>query len=239
MDDIKRNKDKMRFGKEKDPEQKEKDGFAESNSTISEQLHVSREKKLNKEGKTGTISKNSEVVNKEEPEIKKEGLKRLLEEKEEKLRQEHDRLLRTQAEYENYKKRMARERANLLKFGNESLIKELLPIIDNLERSLEHANNAETIDTIIDGIEMIKKEFLKKLEKFGLKTISAKGEKFDPLKHEAKSQIETSEYPEGTIAEELQKGYFIYDRLLRPAMVVVAKPPHPPQSDSPIPHKSI
>jgi molecular chaperone GrpE len=111
---------------------------------------------------------------------KSEELARLLKEKEEELKKEHDHLLRTLAEHENYKKRMARERADFLKFGNESLIKELLPVLDNLELSLEHARNLTNADAITAGIELVKKEFLRKLEKFGLSVISARGEKFDP-----------------------------------------------------------
>jgi len=156
-----------------------------------------------------------------------EDLLKLLKEKEEELQKEHERLLRTLAEHENYKKRMAREKANFLKFGNESLIKELLSVLDNLERSLEHARNAKNKDAIIEGIELVRREFLRKLEQFGLSVISARGEKFDPNKHEATAQIETAEHPEDTVVDEFQKGYFIHDRLLRPAKVSVAKPPHP------------
>ena len=161
---------------------------------------------------------------------KSEDLAKLLKEKEEELQKEHERLLRTLAEHENYKKRMARERANFLKFGNESLIRELLPVLDNLELSLEHARNATNADAITEGIELVKKEFLRKLEKFGLSAISARGEKFDPNKHEATAQIETAEHPEDTVVDEFQKGYFIHDRLLRPAKVSVAKPPHSPKA---------
>jgi molecular chaperone GrpE len=170
-----------------------------------------------------------EILKEKQPEtsatLKREDLERLLKEKEEELKKEHDRLLRTLADHENYKKRMAREKADFLKFGNESLIKELLPVLDNLERSLEHARNANSADAITEGIELVIKEFLRKLEKFGLRVISARREKFDPNKHEAVLQIETAEHPEGTVLDEYQKGYFIHDRLLRPTRVSVAKPP--------------
>ena len=159
-------------------------------------------------------------------ETKNEDLASLLKGKEEELQKEHDRLLRTLAEHENYKKRMARERADFLKFGNESLIKELLPVLDNLELSLEHARNATNANAITEGIELVKKEFLRKLEKFGLSAISARGEKFDPNRHEAAAQIETAEHPGDTVVDEFQKGYFLHDRLLRPARVSVAKTPH-------------
>lgn len=154
-----------------------------------------------------------------------EELEKLLKEKDEKLKKEHDHLLRTMADHENYKKRMAREKTDFLKFGNESLIKELLPVLDNLERSLEHARKAPTADGLIEGIELVIKEFLQKLGKFGLSAISAQKEKFDPNKHEAVFQVETAEHPEDTVVDEYQKGYFIHDRLLRPARVSVAKTP--------------
>ena len=169
----------------------------------------------------------SEKGHKEGVEINEveEDLEGVLEKKEKELASLHDRLLRTQAEFENYKKRMSREKASMLKFGNESLMREILPIIDNLELSLGHASKVKSIDSMIEGIEMVKKELLKKLEKFGLKMVVAKGEKFDPEKHEAVAQVETAESPEGTVVDELQKGYSIHDRLLRPSKVTVAKAP--------------
>ena len=153
--------------------------------------------------------------------------------REDELRQLHDRLLRNQADFENYKKRMAREKASLLKFGNESLMREILPVIDNLERFLEHAGTAKTIERMIEGIEIIRKELLRKLETFGLTMIAAQGKQFDPDKHESVAQVETPDHPEDTVVKELQKGYFIYERLLRPAKVIVAKAstPHPPETD--------
>jgi molecular chaperone GrpE len=166
---------------------------------------------------------------------KKADLEELLKEKEEELKEKHDWLLRNQAEFENFKKRTAREKADLLKFGNESLMRELLPVIDNLERSIAHAHDAPSIDSLVSGIELIRKDLTGKLEKFGLKAIPAQGEAFDPQKHEATLQIETSDQPENTIVQELQKGYAIHDRLLRPAMVTVAKTPttSPKESSDP------
>ena len=177
--------------------------------------------------KAETLSSESSEKKRQETSLttRSEDLEGQLKEKEEELKKEHDRLLRTVAEHENYKKRMARERADFLKYGNESLMKELLPVLDNLELSLEHARKTNNADAITEGIELVKKEFLRKLEKFGLSAISARGEKFDPNKHEAAVQIETAEHPEDTVVDEFQRGYFIYGRLLRPARVSVAKAP--------------
>jgi molecular chaperone GrpE len=231
MGDMKKREVKIESDKQETLEKKREN--QELELTCSEDSLDFKDLENDDRGRGSASFENSEGLKKEKPETKKEDLAKLLEEKEEELRQKHDLLLRTQADYENYKKRMARERSNLLRFGNETLVKELLPVIDNLERSLEHARNAKTIDNIIEGIEMIQKEFLEKLEKFGLKVISAQGEKFDPTRHEATSQVETSEYPENTIINELQKGYFIHDRLLRPAMVIVARSPNSPESEPP------
>jgi len=195
----------------------------ELDSSISgEQTGAKGEKEDESKQKSGALTR-------EETELATE-LRALLEKKEEELLQKHDQLLRTQAEFENYKKRTIREKADLMQFGNEALMRELLSIIDDLERSLEHAHRSNQKDALVDGIELIKKDLLKRLEKFGLKQVASQGETFDPHKHEAIAQIETAEYPDNTIVEELQKGYLVHDRLLRPATVRVAKMP-PPRRD--------
>jgi len=213
MDEGKKIKVNFESDKGKNPKpKKEKD-----------QEHLESQDVHKKEDTTETLSPETSE------ETKNEDLASLLKVKEEELQKEHDRLLRTLAEHENYKKRMARERADFLKFGNEALIKELLPVLDNLELSLEHARNATNAHAITEGIELVRKEFLRKLEKFGLSAVSARGEKFDPNRHEAAAQIETTEHPEDTVVDEFQKGYFIHDRLIRPARVSVAKLPQSPK----------
>ena len=157
--------------------------------------------------------------------LTREVLQQMLKNKEEEIENTLDRLLRAQAEYENYKKRMAREKEDLIKFGNERLMKKLLPVLDNFERSLSHAQEANTLDGIIEGIELIRKELLRTLSMFGLREITSKGEKFDPLMHEATARVPANDHPDGTVDEEFQKGYFMHDRLLRPSMVAVATAP--------------
>ena len=219
----------MKSDKNRDHEQTEEVEHHQTNSTTAKESHGAAVEK-NAQEKRGASAENPEMNKKEKTKKKKEDLKKSLEEREEELRQKHDSLLRNQADFENFKKRTAREKADLLKFGNEALMRELLPVIDNFERSLAHAQDAPSIDDIISGIDLIKKDLMQKLEKFGLKAISAQGEPFDPLKHEATLQIETPDHIENTIVDELQKGYCIHDRLLRPAMVTVAKAPSTPQS---------
>jgi molecular chaperone GrpE len=144
--------------------------------------------------------------------------------KELEAQENYDRLLRVSAEFENYKKRASRDMEEFRKYSNQSLIKEMLSVVDNLELAMDSTNGHETIDKgLLDGLEMTHKEILKVFEKFNVKPISAKGQPFDPTFHEAVMQEETDEHPENTVINELQKGYLIHDRLLRPSMVVVAK----------------
>ncbi len=136
----------------------------------------------------------------------------------------HDRLLRVSADFENYKKRSAREMEGLRKFANESLIKEMLPVVDNLERAIDSSNNnGGAKNSIVEGVDMTLMEILKVLEKFGVKPIESLGETFDPSFHEAVMQQESEDHAENMVLQEFQKGYMINDRLLRPAMVVVSK----------------
>ena len=148
-----------------------------------------------------------------------------LETKEQQAKENYDRLLRVSAEFENYKKRTSRELEEFRKFANQSLIKEMLSVIDNLELAMNSTNGHKTIDQgLLQGLDMTHKEILKVFEKFNVKPIEAKGQIFDPTYHEAVMQEETDEVDENTVINELQRGYLIHDRLLRPAMVVVARP---------------
>jgi molecular chaperone GrpE len=137
----------------------------------------------------------------------------------------YDRFLRVSAEFENYKKRSTREMDDFRKYSNQSLIKEMLAVVDNLERALNSSNGNSSIDKCMaDGVNLTLKEILKVFEKFNVKPIESIGQPFDPTFHQAMMQEETDEHPENTIITELQKGYMIHDRLLRPSMVVVAAP---------------
>jgi len=137
-------------------------------------------------------------------------------------KESYDRFIRLSAEFENYKKRLSRERDEFRKFANEALIKEILSVVDNLERAIESAENESENNCVVEGVDMTHKEILKVLEKFNTKPIKAFGETFDPNFHQAVMNEETDEYIENTVIRELQKGYMLHDRLLRPAMVVVS-----------------
>lgn len=157
----------------------------------------------------------------------KESLEERLKAAEEKAEANYESLLRVTADFENYKKRIEREMSDVRKFANESLIKELLPIVDNLERALaiEYGKNEDTFEGIREGVEMTLKEFMECLQKFGVTPMDSLEKPFDPNFHHAVSQEESEEYPENMVLKELQKGYMLRDRLLRAPMVVVSKKP--------------
>jgi len=151
-----------------------------------------------------------------------------MEEKVESLNKEatenHDRLLRMAAEFENYKKRTAREMNDFRKFANESFVKAMLPVVDSLDLAITSASNDQQANSsLVEGVTMTLKEIYKVFEQFGITPIESMGKTFDPAFHQAMMQEETEAYPENTVSRELQKGYMIHDRLLRPAMVVVSK----------------
>lgn len=137
----------------------------------------------------------------------------------------YDRLLRVSAEFENYKKRSVREMQDFRKYANQDLVKDLLPILDNLELALKSASEEEkATNGLLEGIELTRREILRVLEKHNVKQIDALGVPFDPSFHEAVMREETDDHPENTVTTELQKGYLMHDRLIRPSMVAVAMP---------------
>ena len=135
----------------------------------------------------------------------------------------YDRYVRQVAEAENFKKRNARERDDAIRFANEALLKDILPVVDNLERAIAHAAGGENGKSLVDGVEMVLKGFLDVLSKFGVSQISAVGQPFDPSKHEAMAQVVSDIQEPNTVVDELHKGYMFRDRLLRAALVSVAK----------------
>jgi molecular chaperone GrpE len=135
-----------------------------------------------------------------------------------------DQLLRTAADYDNYRKRTRRETDEAQKRGREELIRELLPVFDNLERAVVHAGQASDAKAVADGVGMVLKQFVDTLARVGITRLKVVGTPFDPTQHEAIQQVETDEHPAGTVIAEVQPGYLLGERLLRAAMVVVAKP---------------
>jgi molecular chaperone GrpE len=147
-----------------------------------------------------------------------------LESMEQELKDSHDRFLRVSAEFENYKKRAAREMNDFRKFANESFAKAMLNVVDNLDRAIESSSgDNHSNSSVVEGVNMTLKEILKIFGQFGVKPFESLGKTFDPAVHQAVMQEESDNHPEKTILTELEKGYMIHDRLLRPAMVVVSK----------------
>ena len=165
-----------------------------------------------------TPSENSSATGSEMDKLREE-----LAAKELEAKNNYDRFLRQVAELDNLKKRMARDREETSRFANEALIKDLLPIVDNLERAVTHASGGGNGKPLVEGVEMVLKGLLDVLAKHGVTQISAVGEPFDPAKHEAMAQVESETHEPNFVVEELHKGYTLRERLLRPALVSVAK----------------
>jgi molecular chaperone GrpE len=137
-----------------------------------------------------------------------------------KLREEHEKMLRASADLENYKKRARKELEENQKFGNERLLKDFLPVIDNIDRALEPSNSAD-LQSLRKGVEMIRKLLEDTLGKHGVKPFSSKGKPFDPNVHEAMSQAETDDMPPNHVFAEVLRGFMLNERLVRPGLVVV------------------
>jgi molecular chaperone GrpE len=139
------------------------------------------------------------------------------------LESEKDRFMRLSAEFDNYRKRKQREIDEFRKFANETVFKQFLSVVDNLERAIVSAETNKDPDSLLEGVKMTHKEILKVFQDFNVKTVKAENQSFDPNFHQAVTQKETDEVPENTITDVLQTGYLLHDRLIRPAMVVVSK----------------
>jgi molecular chaperone GrpE len=157
-------------------------------------------------------------IEEEEPAISKEVSL------ENELQIQKDKYTRLYADFENYKKRVVKDKEELVKYGNEYLIYELLPIIDNLEMAIKHSTN-DTSSGIVQGVEITLKEFLKVIERFGVTQVKALDERFDPAVHHAMSQVERDDVDENMVVEEFRKGYMLKDKVLRPSLVAVSKKP--------------
>jgi molecular chaperone GrpE len=154
-----------------------------------------------------------------------EELKRKLEEKENEVKEHYDRLLRMAADFDNYKKRAAREKEEWTKFANEDLIKGILPFIDNLERAVNHSEKTKDFQSLVEGIKLTVQQLLNTLNKFGVSPIESLGKPFNPAVHQAMLLVETDQHEPNQVVEEFQKGYLLNERLLRPATVSVSKLP--------------
>ncbi len=143
-----------------------------------------------------------------------------------------DLYLRERADLENARKRHQRDREEAIRFANDRLLREMIPVLDNLERAVGHAEQGDTDNQgLLEGVNMTINQFRKVLEDFGVKPINALGEDFDPNLHQAMGQIESADQAPNTVVTEFQKGYLLHDRLLRPSLVMVAKAPETDTED--------
>ena len=141
------------------------------------------------------------------------------------LKAQQDRYLRLAAEFENYKRLAQRDQREYARFANENLLKDLLPIIDNLERAVGFAKDGHDKGGLMKGVELTLKQFNETLEKYNVKRFASIGERFDPSRHEAVARVDSRHAPEATVLQEHQPGYLLHERILRPSMVTVAAAP--------------
>ncbi len=170
----------------------------------------------------------TEQANKESEHVKEKDDTKLIEEltaEKEKNKGLYDKYVRLQAEFENFKKRVERDKCEFYKYALEKLIKDILPALDNFELAIKSANISKDFESFSEGVQLIYTQLKDILEKEGLNYECSVGEIFDPSKHEAVMLIESKDHKKNQIIEELKKGYFLKDRLIRPAMVTVAKKP--------------
>ena len=157
-------------------------------------------------------------------------LRRQLQEKTEEAARNYDLYLRERAEAANFKKRLAREKSEALRFASEPLVRDLLPVVDNLERAVEHAEGDG--QSVIEGVRLVLKSLVDILGRHGVKRIEAVGEQFDPTRHEAMAQVESREHEPNQVVDQHHSGYLLHDRLLRPALVTVSGRKSPPAIES-------
>jgi molecular chaperone GrpE len=168
-------------------------------------------------------NQSEEVENADEMAAEAEQIRADLEKTRSEAEEYLDSLQRLKAEFENFRKRTLREQSEFLKMASQGLISELLPVLDNFERALEHEVDSNQLDDYKKGLRLVYGQLLDVLAKEGLSTLEPVGQPFDPTQHEALMQEESDEHPEGTVVRVLEKGYVLKDRIIRPAKVIVAQ----------------
>jgi molecular chaperone GrpE len=173
------------------------------------------------------IAENDQIQDEDKPieEMSKQELIEKLDRLQEKVDKNYDQYLRSQAEMENIIKRNKKEKEDWIKYANETLIKDLLPVMDNLEKAISFTDDKNSLDALKEGVELTLKNLKDTLTKSGLKEVEAQGKPFDPTYHHAVSEQDAEDVAAGIILQELQKGYMLHQRLIRPAMVVLSKGP--------------
>ena len=189
-----------------------------------------KEKELEKEKTEKAVSEEketketaaSEKENKETSEKEEKASEKKKDLKDEKIDELNDKLKRSMAEFDNYRKRTDKEKSAMYEIGAKDVIEKILPIVDNFERGLAMVPEDKKEDPFVDGMNRIYKQLMTELENIGVKPIEAVGQEFDPNLHNAVMQVESDEYESGVVAQELQKGYMYRDSVVRHSMVQVA-----------------
>lgn len=193
--------------------------------TARQEVDLSQEAPKKTEKPAGSQSQRQQHGDRSEDQHNKDVLQQL----QQKFDALNDQHLRLAAEFDNYKRRSAQQMQQQLQYANEPLARELLPCLDHLQQALQMGKQAlsnadhPSFNTLLDGIDMVQKQLLEALQRFGVSCLQPVGEPFDPNQHEAVSQQEDEQSPPGTVLQQLQAGYMLHERLLRPARVVVAK----------------
>ena len=179
--------------------------------------------KIEIKGEEGPEKEGIETREKPLEKMKKADLILKIQELKEDSKKNYDLFLRSQADLENFKKRTGKEKADWVKYSNETLIKDILPVMDNLEKAISHSQNEDSFAALREGVELTFKGLKDALAKSGLEEVKSKGEPFDPNFHQAVSEQEDDKVEAGRVLHELQRGFTLHQRLIRPAMVVVSK----------------
>ena len=194
---------------------------------VSKEAEAANEQKENAEAKTEESAEKEQVAEEEKEEggklknFKKKDKK--LEALENQKKELEDNVMRQMAEFENYRKRTEKEKATMFEMGAKSVIEKMLPVVDNFERGLASVPQENQTDPIYEGMNLIYKQLMGELDKLGVKPIEALGQEFNPDLHNAVMQVESEEFEEGIVAQELQKGYMYRDSVVRHSMVAVAQ----------------
>ena len=184
--------------------------------------HKDLKEEINGQGQAAVASSDEDEDGDKEVSAQNEKLKEEPEKKEKEAAANYDKYLRAVADLENYKKRSIREKADIIKYGKEEIIKDILPFVDNLDRALDHADTSD-IQSFKEGIRLIQEQLLSCLKKHGVEKIDSMGLDFDPNFHEALMQVESEEHAENKVVNEVEKGYLLNGRLLRPSKVCICK----------------
>lgn len=202
-----------------------------NNDQVTDELEEENHQEQQPETPADEIAVSEQSEQDEDPQATIETLRAEIARLEQALAEEHDRHLRAVAELQNYRKRVAREQQERARYASQDVLEQILPVMDNLQRVLEHEAEAGS-EEFARGVRLVVEEFFRVLERLGVSVIECEGQQFDPMLHEAVAQVETEDAPAGTVVAVDTPGYRLHDRCLRPARVVVATGPREAEDEA-------